>query len=108
MGGIRACTREAEGHRRFMSASEGSRDAGLRLYTLQTFYSGVVNLVIALGTAAGVWVGARHVLAGSLTVGSLVVFISYLAPLSGPINNVFPVYGLAQRPRQARQGFPDA
>lgn len=93
---IQAFTREEEEHRRFMSASERSLDAGLRLYTLQTFYSGVVNLVIALGTAAVVWVGARHVLDGTLTVGSLVVFISYLASLYAPINNMFQVYGLAQ------------
>jgi ATP-binding cassette, subfamily B, bacterial len=73
--------------------------AGLRLYTLQTFYSGVVNLVIALGTAAVVWVGARHVLDSTLTMGSLVVFISYLAALYGPINNMFQVYGLAQSAR---------
>ena len=96
---IQAFTREDEEHRRFMTASERSLAAALRLYTLQTFYSGVVNLVIALGTAAVVWVGARHVLDGTLTVGSLVVFISYLASLYGPINNMFQVYGLAQSAR---------
>ena len=96
---IQAFTREEDEHRRFMTASERSLAAGLRLYTLQTFYSGVVNLVIALGTAAVVWVGARHVLDSTLTVGSLVVFISYLAALYGPINNMFQVYGLAQSAR---------
>jgi ATP-binding cassette, subfamily B, bacterial len=92
---IQAFTREEDEHRRFMTASERSLTAGLRLYTLQTFYSGVVNLVIALGTAAVVWMGARHVLDSTLTVGSLVVFISYLAALYGPINDMFQVYGLA-------------
>ena len=92
---IQAFTREEDEHRRFMTASERSLAAGLRLYTLQTFYSGLVNLVIALGTAAVVWMGARHVLDSTLTVGSLVVFISYLAALYGPINDMFQVYGLA-------------
>ena len=104
---IQAFTREDEEHRRFMSASERSLDAGLRLYTLQTFYSGVINLVIALGTAAVVWVGARHVLDGTLTVGGLVVFISYLAALYGPINNMFQVYGLAQSARVGVQRVLD-
>jgi ATP-binding cassette subfamily B protein/subfamily B ATP-binding cassette protein MsbA len=104
---IQAFTREDEEHRRFMSASERSLAAGLRLYTLQTFYSGVVNLVIALGTAAVVWVGARHVLDGTLTVGGLVVFISYLASLYGPINNMFQVYGLAQSARVGVQRVLD-
>ncbi len=104
---IQAFTREDEEHRRFMTASERSLTAGLRLYTLQTFYSGVVNLLIALGTAAVVWVGARHVFEGALTVGSLVVFISYLASLYGPINNMFQVYGLAQSARVGVQRVLD-
>jgi ATP-binding cassette subfamily B protein len=104
---IQAFTREEEEHRRFMTASERSLNASLRLYTLQTFYSGVVNLVIALGTAAVVWVGARHVFEGTLTVGSLVVFISYLASLYNPINNMFQVYGLAQSARVGVQRVLD-
>jgi ATP-binding cassette, subfamily B, bacterial len=104
---IQAFTREDEEHRRFMTASERSLAASLRLYTLQTFYSGVVNLLIALGTAAVVWMGARHVLEGTLTVGSLVVFISYLASLYGPINNMFQVYGLAQSARVGVQRVLD-
>ncbi len=93
---IQAFTREEDEHRRFMTASHESLAAGLRLYTLQTFYSGVVNIVIALGTAAVVWVGARHVLDGTLSIGSLVIFVSYLASLYGPINSMFQTYGLAQ------------
>ena len=104
---IQAFTRENEEHRRFMTASGRSLDAGLRLYTLQTFYAGVVNLVIAVGTAAVVWVGARHVMDGTLTVGSLVVFISYLASLYVPINNMFQVYALAQSARVGVQRVLD-
>ena len=93
---VQAFTREEDEHRRFMTASRQSLAAGLRLYTLQTFYSGVVNVVIALGTAAVVWMGARHVMDGSLSVGSLMVFVSYLASLYGPINSMFQTWGLAQ------------
>ena len=85
---IQAFTKEDDEHRRFMTASQDSLAASLRLYTLQTIYSGAVNLVIALGTALVVWVGARHVLSGSLSIGDLVVFISYLASLYGPINSL--------------------
>jgi len=93
---IQAFTREQDEYRRFMAASGLSLAAGLRLYTLQTVYSAVINAVIALGTAAVIWMGARHVLEGQLTVGSLVVFVSYLAALYGPINSLFQVWGLAQ------------
>jgi ATP-binding cassette subfamily B protein/subfamily B ATP-binding cassette protein MsbA len=100
---IKAFTREDTEQRRFMDASRQSLASGLRLYTLQTVYSGVVNVIIALGTAAVVWVGARHVLDGSLSVGALVIFVSYLASLYGPINSVFQTYGLAQGSRASMQ-----
>ena len=93
---IQAFTKEEEEHRRFMVASQESLAAGLRLYTLQTLYSGVVNVVVALGTALVVWVGARHVLSGILTMGEMIVFTSYLASLYGPINSIFQTYGLIQ------------
>jgi len=52
-------------------------------------------MVIAVGTAAVVWVGARHVLDGTLSVGSLVIFVAYLAALYTPINNMFQTWGIA-------------
>jgi ATP-binding cassette subfamily B protein/subfamily B ATP-binding cassette protein MsbA len=93
---IQAFTKEEEEHRRFLAASAESLSANLRLYTLQTFYSGVVNIVIALGTALVVWVGARHVMSGMLSVGDLVVFTAYLASLYGPINTISQTLGLIE------------
>lgn len=93
---IQAFTKEEEEHRKFMTASHQSLDASLRLYTLQTFYSGVINVVMALGTAFVVYVGARHVLSGELTVGEIVVFTTYLASLYAPINTISQTWGLIQ------------
>jgi len=93
---IQAFTKEEEEHRRFMAASAESLSANLRLYNLQTLYSGVVNVVIALGTALVVWVGARHAMSGTLSVGELVVFTTYLASLYGPINTISQTLGLIE------------
>jgi ATP-binding cassette subfamily B protein/subfamily B ATP-binding cassette protein MsbA len=93
---IQAFTKEEEEHRKFMSASHQSLGASLRLYTLQTFYSGVVNVVMAVGTALVVWVGARHVMSGQLTVGEIIIFTTYLASLYGPINSICQTWGLIQ------------
>lgn len=90
---IQAFTKEEEEHRRFVAASQESLSASLRLYNLQSLYAGAVNGVIALGTALVVWVGARHAMAGSLSVGDLVVFTSYLASLYGPINTISQTLG---------------
>ncbi|MCL5405229.1 MAG: ABC transporter ATP-binding protein/permease [Deltaproteobacteria bacterium] len=93
---IQAFTKEEEEHRKFMSASDKSLGASLKLYTLQTFYSGVVNVVMAVGTAMVVWVGAMHVMSGRLTVGGIIVFTTYLASLYSPINTICTTWGMVQ------------
>src|SRR5579862_7757516 len=91
---VQAFTKEEEEHRRFMGASRASLVATLRLYSWQTLYSGAVNVVIAAGTAIVVYAGASAVLSGRLTVGLLIVFISYLAQLYQPVNQITQSWGL--------------
>jgi ATP-binding cassette subfamily B protein/subfamily B ATP-binding cassette protein MsbA len=63
---------------------------------LITLYTGAVDIVLALGTALLVWIGARHVLNGVLSVGDLVVFTAYLAALYGPISTISHTMGLLE------------
>jgi ATP-binding cassette, subfamily B, bacterial len=91
---VQAFTKEEDEHRRFMGASRESLRATLRLYSWQTFYSCSVNAVIAAGTAVVVFAGAHAVLSGTLTIGQLIVFISYLAQLYAPINTMTQSWGL--------------
>lgn len=93
---VQAFTKEDEEQRRFLKASTESLAADLRLYNLQNFYYAVVNVTIAAGTATVLWLGARHVLSGELTVGEMVVFTSYLASLYAPLNSIFETYGSVQ------------
>jgi ATP-binding cassette subfamily B protein/subfamily B ATP-binding cassette protein MsbA len=90
---VQAFTKEEEEHRRFMGASRESLRATLRLYNWQTLYSGTVNVVIAGGTALVVYAGARSVISGTLSVGQLIVFISYLAQLYAPISQITQSWG---------------
>jgi ATP-binding cassette subfamily B protein/subfamily B ATP-binding cassette protein MsbA len=46
------------------------------------------GLITAVGTAAIMWLGARHVLDGRLTVGTVLVFLAYLGALYGPLNAI--------------------
>jgi ATP-binding cassette, subfamily B, bacterial len=96
---IQAFTREDEEHRRFMAVSETSLRADLRFHLLQNLYSGAIGFVIAVGTAVVIWVGARHVLAGTLTVGELIVFIAYLTLLYGAIDSISQTYGSIEAAR---------
>ena len=93
---IQAFTKEEDEERLFLRASTESLAADLRLYNLQNSYFAAVNVTIAAGTAAVLWLGTRHVLNGELSVGGMVVFTAYLASLYTPLNNIFQTYGLVQ------------
>jgi len=93
---IQAFTKEEDEGQRFLQASTESLAADLRVYNLQNFYYAVINLTIAAGTAAILWLGARRVLSGDLSIGEIVVFTSYLASLYAPLNSIFQTYGLLQ------------
>jgi ATP-binding cassette subfamily B protein/subfamily B ATP-binding cassette protein MsbA len=90
---VQAFTREGESYREFVESSSASLDATLRLYTLQTLYAGAVGVLIACGTALVIYLGAQHVLDGRLTIGDLIVFITYLASLYAPVNQISQTYG---------------
>ncbi len=91
---VQAFTKEEDEYRRFMGASRASLGLTLKLYNWQTLYSGVVNTIIAAGTALVVYAGARSVLSGTLSVGQLIVFMSYLAQLYVPVNQLTQSWSL--------------
>ena len=55
----------------------------------QTFYAGGVSLLIAVGTAVVIYIGALHVISGKLTTGGLIVFITVLPLLISPLIRSF-------------------
>jgi ATP-binding cassette subfamily B protein/subfamily B ATP-binding cassette protein MsbA len=93
---IQAFTTEEDEHRQFVASSTASLNANLRFYTFQTMYTAFINIVMAVGTAVVLWVGATHVLARQLTVGEVLVFLSYLASLYTPLSTLMQTWGLIQ------------
>jgi ATP-binding cassette, subfamily B, bacterial len=93
---VQAFTREEESYREFVRTSSESLGETLKLYTFQTFYAGAVNVMIAIGTAVVIYIGALHAESGKLTIGDLIVFTTYLASLYAPVNQVFQTYGLIE------------
>ncbi|MGE3541231.1 MAG: ABC transporter ATP-binding protein [Candidatus Tectimicrobiota bacterium] len=96
---IQAFTTEEDEHQQFVASSTASLDAHLRFYTFQTLYTAFINIVMALGTAGVLWVGATHVLTRQLTVGEVLVFISYLSSLYSPLNTLLNTWGSIQSGR---------
>jgi ATP-binding cassette subfamily B protein/subfamily B ATP-binding cassette protein MsbA len=100
---VQAFTKEAEEHRRFMDVSGAALGAHRRLYAWQSGYSAVINAVVACGTALVVLVGAREVLRGEISIGQLLVFVSYLAQLYAPVNQITQSWGLIAGARVGAQ-----
>src|SRR5436309_8214244 len=47
-----------------------------------------VGMVTAIGTAGIMWMGARYALHGRISVGTILIFLSYLQSLYMPINSI--------------------
>jgi ATP-binding cassette, subfamily B, bacterial len=91
---VQAFTKEEEEHRRFMKASGTALYAHRLLYSWQCAYGAVIGTLVAAGTGLVIFVGAQKVLSGSLSLGELIVFTTYLAQLYGPVNQITQSWGL--------------
>ena len=85
---VQAFTREELEHARFRDCADDTVAAYERAIAADMWFKLAVGLVTAVGTAAIMWLGAQYVLAGKMSVGSILVFLSYLASLYGPLNSI--------------------
>ena len=85
---VHAFGREEWEVRQFHLQAQQSLQANLRLTLTNVNSALVISTLIALGTAAMYYVGTLHVLAGSLTLGSLLVFSTYLVMLYQPLESL--------------------
>jgi ABC-type multidrug transport system fused ATPase/permease subunit len=81
---------------RFNALSREYSDNNLKAMCLWSLYSPGMMFVGSMGAVLILWFGAGEVLAGNLTVGELVMFLSYLALFYVPINQIHSVNHLLQ------------
>jgi ATP-binding cassette subfamily B protein len=72
----------------FHQQAQQSLQANLRLTLTNVNSALVISTLMVLGTAAMYYVGVLHVLAGTLTLGTLLVFSAYLLMLYQPIESL--------------------
>lgn len=81
---------------RFDRLSKAYSDANLKAMVLWSIYSPGMVLLGACGTVLIIWYGAGEVTDGRLTIGELVLFLSYLALFYVPINQIHSVNHMLQ------------
>src|SRR5437763_3801356 len=72
----------------FHQRAHESLQANLRLTLTNVNSALVIGTLIAIGTAAMYYIGSLHVLRGTLTLGSLLVFSAYLLMLYQPLESL--------------------
>ncbi len=88
--------RQAYEQDRFGRKSDRCRQDTLKAMYLWSFYSPGMTLLGSLGGALVLWFGVGEVLAKHLSVGELVMFVSYLALFYVPINQIHSVNHMLQ------------
>ena len=94
---VKSFTRERHELARFSSSGDDTMRARLTLTWQESLFSVSVTAITFAGTALVFIVGGLHVLNGTLTLGSLLVVIAYLAAVYGPLSAIAHSTGLLQQ-----------
>ena len=85
---VKAFGRQDHERKRFEYQSEQIVKSTLHARDVKSKLSPGVEIIVAIGSAAVLWFGAREVLGGALTAGALVVFLLYLSKMYKPIREL--------------------
>ncbi len=85
---VKAFAREDYEVHRLEEESLENVEIALRARGIKARLSPLVEVIVAFGTGLVLWFGARLVLAGSLSAGSLVLFIWYLGKMYKPMQDL--------------------
>jgi ATP-binding cassette subfamily B protein len=103
---VKAFGQEARELDRFVTTSMRGVRERVKLAVTQGWLGLFLGLATAAGTALLLWVGARHVLSGLLTLGQLLLVMSYLVQLYDPLKTTArKVAGLQGHLASAERAF---
>ena len=103
---VKAFGREDDEEERFVNQSNKNVQEKIRLSFAEGGFGLLVNLTTALGSATVLFIGVLSVQSGNLTVGELLMVISYLAQLYSPVKSIAnQVKGLQSQLASVQRAF---
>ena len=103
---VKAFGREAHEEQRFVDQSRKGVRARIRLGVAEGAFGLLVGLTTAAGTAAVIYVGALAVRADEIEIGTLLMMLTYLNHLYGPVRTMGKnVAGLQKQIASAERSF---
>jgi ATP-binding cassette subfamily B protein len=85
---VQAFTREDFEDERFSRQSSSTLEANLEARRLQARFTPLIDVLAGVGTAVVLFVGAHRVLSGAMSLGLLLVFLSYVSSLYKPMRQL--------------------
>jgi ATP-binding cassette subfamily B protein/subfamily B ATP-binding cassette protein MsbA len=93
---VQAFVREPENERRLQANLDESLAATLSLTNVQLQFKLLMGLATAVGTAGVLWIGAKHGLSGTMSIGTILLFLSYLGSLYAPLESIMYTSSIVQ------------
>jgi ATP-binding cassette subfamily B protein len=85
---VKAFGQEDHEHDRFVGRASAGLWARLRLAALESAFSAIIAMIFAIGMAAVLYIGVRHVQTGPLTLGELLLVVTYLVQVYAPMETI--------------------
>jgi subfamily B ATP-binding cassette protein MsbA len=85
---VKAFAREDYEQRRVEEKSLETVEAALKARSVKSKLTPLVEIIVAAGTGLVLWYGGRMAMEGSLSAGSLIVFVSYLSKMYKPMQEL--------------------
>ncbi len=104
---VQALTHEAASRAQFEQMTESSFDAARRRILTRAYLTTIVIFLVFSGVVGVLWIGARDVSAGVMTVGSLVQFVIYAVMVAGAVAALSEIWSELQRAAGATERLVD-
>lgn len=104
---VKAFGREAYEQARYDAHSRERVRAGLRTIRWEASFSPVIDFIEAASTAAVIWYGVSQILIGQLSVGELILFLSYLGSIYKPLKKFGALAGDLQKAAASGERLSD-
>jgi len=94
---VQAYTHEGPSRQTFADVTEKSFDAARRRIGTRAVMTVIVISLVFAGVVGVLWIGARDVRGGAMTVGELVQFVIYAVMVAGAVGALSEIWGELQR-----------
>ena len=85
---IQAFGAEAQAQHSFAARNRDALQSSLRVLDLGARYGPLADVLLAVGAGLVLWLGVARVISGRMTVGVLLVVLSYLASMYSPVRSL--------------------